>query len=115
MGLRIAATAVLALIGLTLIVYGVGFLGYALAIALAPSLGYAGGAAVAGGIFVAPPFLWAVLVLLLRPWRKPRPAAPSGLTAAVIGALAKEVPWAAIVGAGAVGIAEMILRRRKQP
>ena len=73
MGARIAAAALLAVIGLTLIVFGVGFLAYAMATALAPSLGVAGGAAVTGAVFVVPPFLWAIMMLALR--RTPPPKA----------------------------------------
>ncbi len=118
MGQKIAASAVLAIIGLTLVVFGVGFLGYALAAALAPSLGVAGGAAVAGGIFVGPPVLWAIVTLLVtqRPPAKPAlSTAQNGLWTVLFAAIAKETPWIAIVGAGAVAAAEIFLasRRRK--
>ena len=67
MATRIAAAmVVLGLIGLLLIVFGVWYLAFALAAALAPSLGVAGGAAVTGGVLVGPVFLWAIIILLLR-------------------------------------------------
>ena len=116
MGARIAAKAVLGLIGAALIFFGVGFLGYAIAVALSANLGLAGGAAVAGAIFVVPPFLWAVLVSAFRPMRKrpePTPGATELLTAVVAG-LAKEVHWIAIIGAGIVGATEMFFRGRKK-
>ncbi len=114
--MRIGAGMVLAIVGLTLMVFGVGFLGYALAAALTPSLGVAGAAAVTGGIFVGPPFLWAIVILLLRRPPPPKPAAaPSGLWLTLFAAIAKETPWVAIVGAGLVAAAELFLatRRRK--
>jgi hypothetical protein len=113
MGARIAATAVLAIIGFLLIVFGIGFLAFALAAALAPSLGVAGGAAVTGGVFVGPVVLWAIIILLLRraPPRKPAPAANSGLWLALFAAIAKETPWIAIVGAGLMAAAEMFFAR----
>jgi hypothetical protein len=115
MGPKIAATAVLAVIGLLLIVFGVGFLAYGLAAALSPSLGVAGGAALTGGIFVVPPLIWAVIILSLRrPPPKPVPPPSTGLWLTLFGAIAKETPWIAIVGAGVVAAAEMFLARRTQ-
>jgi hypothetical protein len=110
MGQRIGAAAVLAIIGMTLIVFGVGFLGYAIAAALTPSLGVAGGAAVAGGIFVGPPFIWAIVALLVRRTAAPKPALPpNSLWLTLFAAVAKETPWVAIVGAGLVAAAEIFL------
>jgi hypothetical protein len=114
MGQRIGAAALLAIIGLTMVVFGVGFLGYAIAAALAPFLGVAGGAAVAGGIFVGPPFLWALLALLIRREAPPKPVAPGGLWLTLFAAIAKETPWVAIVGAGLVAAAEIFLVRGKR-
>lgn len=116
MGARIAASAVLGLIGLLLIIFGVGYLVYALAMALTPALGVAGGAAVTGGIIVGPIFLWAIILLLLRRTPPPKPAqaqASNGLWLALFAAVAKETPWIAIVGAGLMAAAEMFLTRRR--
>jgi hypothetical protein len=115
MGARIAATAVLAVIGLLLVIFGVGLLAFAMAAALAPSLGVAGAAAVTGGVFVGPVFLWAIIILLLRRAPAPKPAAqPSnGLWLALFAAIAKETPWIAIIGAGLMAAAEIFLVRRK--
>ncbi|MBS0472995.1 MAG: hypothetical protein JSR60_18135 [Proteobacteria bacterium] len=114
MGARIAATAVLAVIGLLLVIFGVGLLAFAMAAALAPSLGIAGGAAVTGGVFVGPVFLWAIIILLLRrPAPKPVPQPSNGLWLALFAAIAKETPWIAIAGAGLMAAAEMFLSRRK--
>ncbi|MEI9996445.1 MAG: hypothetical protein WDM91_17745 [Rhizomicrobium sp.] len=114
--MKIAASAVLGLIGLLLLVFGVGFLAYALAAALAPSLGVAGAAAVTGGVLVAPPVLWAIIVLLLRSAPKPKPAAApmGGLWTVLFAAIAKETPWIAIAGAALVAAAEIFLSSRKR-
>ncbi len=114
MGAKIAAGAVLAVIGLLLVIFGVGFLSYALALALTPYLGAAGGAAVTGAIFVGPPVLWAAIALMSGP-PKPKPAAlaPSSLWMALFAAIAKETPWIAIVGAIAIAAGEMFFGSRR--
>ncbi|HUO89372.1 MAG TPA: hypothetical protein VMU08_09375 [Rhizomicrobium sp.] len=115
MGQKIGAGVVLAIIGVTLMVFGVGFLGYAITAALTPSLGVAGAAAVTGGIFTGPPFLWAIAALLVRrPPPKPAPIPPGSLWMTLFQAIAKETPWVAIVGAGLVAAAEIFLVRRKK-
>jgi len=114
MGAKAAAAAVLALIGVALIFFGVGFLAYALASAFAPSLGVAGGAAVTGAIFVVPPFIWALIMLSLRR-AAPKPVIPpNGLWMALFAAIARETPWVAILGAGVVAAAEIFLSSRKR-
>ena len=114
MGAKIAASAVLAIIGLLLVVFGVGFMSYALALALTPYLGAAGGAAVTGAVFVGPPVLWAGLTLMRAP-PKPKPApAPSSLWMALFAAIAKETPWIAIAGAALMAAAEMFLLRPRR-
>lgn len=114
MGVKVAAAMVLALLGVMLVFFGVGFLAYAIATALTPSLGVAGGAAVTGAIFVVPPFFWAVIILTLRRAPAPKPAAaPSGLWLTLFAAIAKETPWIAIVGAGLVAAAEIFLAARR--
>ncbi len=112
MGAKAAAAAVLALIGVALIFFGVGFLAYALASALAPALGVSGGAAVTGAVFVVPPFVWALIMLSLRrPARKPV-IPPNGLWMTLFAAIARETPWIAILGAGVVAAAEIFLSNR---
>jgi hypothetical protein len=115
MGQKIGAGVVLAIIGTTFIVLGVGFLGYALAAALTPALGVAGAAAVTGGIFVGPPFLWAIIALLLRR-PPPRAAAvpPGSLWLPLFSAVARETPWIAVVGAAVVAAAEIFLVRGRR-
>jgi hypothetical protein len=115
MGAKIAAAAVLGIIGLLLVVFGVGFLSYALSVALEPYLGVAGGAAVTGALFVGPPVLWAAFALLSEPKPKPKPILPpGGLWTALFAAIAKETPWVAIIGAILVGAAELFFANRKR-
>lgn len=109
--------AVLAIIGLLMIAFGVSYITYALAVALAPSLGVAGGAAVTGAVFVGPPLVWALIFLILRraPPPKPAPApAPNGLWLSLFAAIAKETPWMAIIGTGAIAAVEMFLASRRK-
>ena len=115
MGARIAASAVLGIIGFLLVIFGVGYLAFALATALTPALGVAGGAAVTGGIFVGPVFLWAIIILLLKRSPPPKPISPPhGLWLALFAAIAKETPWIAILGAGLMAALEMFLVRPKR-
>ncbi|MGH8122423.1 MAG: hypothetical protein ACREPT_06585 [Rudaea sp.] len=114
MGAKIAAAAVLVIIGLLLVVFGVGFLSYALALALTPVLGAAGGAAVTGAIFVGPPVLWAGVVLMRGPHKRKSSTPPSSLWMALFAAIAKETPWIAIVGAIAIAAAEMFFGRKRK-
>jgi hypothetical protein len=107
---RLGAKAVLLAIGLGMAFFGVGLLGVALATALVAQFGTSTACAIAGGVLLLPPFFWAVGKLLFHP-RRPPP--PSGLMAALIAALAREAPWAAVVGAGLTGVTEMFLRRNK--
>jgi hypothetical protein len=117
MAVKIAALGVLGIIGGLLLFFGVGLLAYGLAAALAPALGIAGGAALAGGVFVVPPFVWAIIILLMR--RPPtlplqQAAASSNLGLALFAAVAKETPWIAILGTGALALAQMYLGKRKK-
>jgi hypothetical protein len=107
---RLGAKAVLLAVGLGMAFFGVGLLGIALAASLVVRFGAAGACALAGGVLLLPPFFWAVAKLLFRP-RRPPP--PSGLLAILIAAVAKEAPWAAAIGAGLTGVAEMFLNRNK--
>ncbi|HEV2652816.1 MAG TPA: hypothetical protein VGU69_16270 [Rhizomicrobium sp.] len=117
MAVKIAALAVLGIIGGLLLFFGVGLLAYGLASALAPALGVAGGAALAGGVFVVPPFVWAIIILLMRRPPPPPPqqaAASNNLGLALFAAVAKETPWIAILGTGALALAQMYLGKRKK-
>jgi hypothetical protein len=109
---RLAAKAIFAAIAIAMAVVGVGLLGMALAGALAAALGPIGGYAVAGGVLLVPPLLWALVTRLSQP-RKPPPVPNNELTRVLLAAVAKETPWIAIIGAGLAGVANMFLNRNK--
>ena len=107
---RLAAKAVMLALAMGMAFFGVGLLGSALAEALKQVFGVAGALALAGAVLLLPPLFWALAKLLFRP---AKPEKPTGVSAALLGALAKEMPWMAVAGAGITGIAEMFLKRNK--
>jgi hypothetical protein len=107
---RLYAKAVFLTAGMALVFFGVGLLAFALSQGLALVTGPAWGDAIAGVILLVPPLIWATAVKL-RPAR-PSPAA-NGLLRALFGAVARETPWVAVLGAGLAGAAEMFLNRNK--
>jgi hypothetical protein len=96
-----------------LVFFGVGLLGLALASALVTQLGTAGAYALTGGILLLIVLAGMGINAMLRPRLPPPP--PPGLASLLLGALAKDVPWAAVVSAGVAGLADMMLRRRNPP
>ncbi len=109
---RLGAKAVFLVMALALVFFGAGLLALAIAAVFAPLVGPAWGDAIAGAILLLPPLLWAVAVSLSRPVR-PQPPPPSGILRALFGAVARETPWIAVLGAGLAGAAEMFLNRNK--
>ena len=109
---RLGAKAVFLVMALALVFFGVGLLALAIAAALAPLVGVAWGDAIAGAILLLPPLFWALMVSLSRPAR-PQPPPAGAFTKALFGAMAREVPWVAVVGATLAGIAEMFLNRNR--
>lgn len=109
---RLTAKAILVASAIAMAFFGIGLLGMALASALAAMLGIAGGYAVAGLVLLAPPLLWALITRLSQA-RKPPAPADNELTRVLLAAVAKEVPWIAIVGAGLAGAANLFLNRNK--
>jgi hypothetical protein len=111
---RLGAKAILVVAGIALVFFGIGLIGLAIATALAPHFGIACGYAIAGAILSGPPLLWAVIVIASRPARRAVP--PSGgrdLMNTLFTALARETPWAAVVGASLIGVANLFLNRNK--
>src|SRR3954469_2240924 len=106
---RLGAKAVLLAIGLGMAFFGIGLLGAALAASLKALFGEPGALAIAGAVLLLPPFFWAMAKLLFRPAKPP----PSG-AAAVIASLAKDLPWMAVVGAGASSLADLFFKRKKR-
>ena len=112
---RVGAKAIFLVVGVALVFFGVGLIGFAIAAGLAPLVGGAWGYAIAGGIFLLPPLIWAIIVMSTRPAR-PSMADSSGtrqIVTAVFTALARETPWVAMVGAGLLGVANLFLNRNK--
>jgi hypothetical protein len=112
---RVSAKALLLAFAVALVFFGVGLIGLAIAAALAPRFGAAGGDALAGLILLGPPLIWA-LAITINSMEKAE-AAPSGgreLMNSLIAAMARETPWVAVLGAGLVGAANLFLNRNKR-
>jgi hypothetical protein len=109
---RLGAKAVLAMMGLALIFFGVGLIGFGIAAALTPHIGAAWGDVIAGAIFLLPPLIWAFAVMSSAPRPRTRSGAAPVLTA-LFTALAKETPVVAVVGAALASAAELFLNRNK--
>jgi hypothetical protein len=109
---RLCAKAIFLTIVLALVFFGVGFLALAIATAFVTLAGYAWGNAIAGAILLLPPLIWAFVVWLSGPAR-PQTSSANGVLRALFGAVARETPWVAVLGAGLAGAAEMFLNRNK--
>jgi hypothetical protein len=112
---RLSAKALLLAVAIALVFFGIGLLGIAIATALTPRFGAALGYAIAGAILLLPPLCWALATLASRP-AKPVPPPQNGgreLMNSLFTAMARETPWAAVVGAGLVGVANLFLNRNK--
>jgi hypothetical protein len=91
--------------------FGIGFLGFALAHALAAAVGIAAAYAIAGGVLLVIALIVLAIIVLARPRKRAVPS--NNLTRVLLAALAKETPWIAIVGAGLAGVTNMFLNRNK--
>jgi hypothetical protein len=109
---RLITKALLAAIAAGAAFFGIGLLGFALAHQLVAIVGVAGAYAIAGAALLVLALILAVVFTMSRP-RKPPPQ--NELTRVLLAAVAKEVPWIAIVGAGLAGAANMFLNRNKSP
>jgi predicted Co/Zn/Cd cation transporter (cation efflux family) len=112
---RLAAKALLLAAAAALVFFGVGLLGVALASALTAFLGAAGAYAVAGAVMLLLALVIVGLMALMRP-RRPPPPPPGAFLTMLLGALAKDLPWAAVLSAGLAGVTELVLKRgRNKP
>jgi uncharacterized membrane protein YdfJ with MMPL/SSD domain len=109
---RLGAKLVFATAAIAVVFFGVGLIGLAIATALTPYIGAALGYGVAGAILLLPPLLGAVIASGRRP-RKPSPEGGRELMNSIFTALARETPWAAVVGAGLMGVTNLFLNRNK--
>jgi hypothetical protein len=108
---RLIAKAVFAAIALAAAFFGTGLLGFALAHALVSALGVAAAYAVAGGVLLAVSLFLLAFFFLSRPKKRP----PNELSKVLLGALARETPWMAVVGAGLAAATNLFLNRNKSP
>jgi hypothetical protein len=111
---RLNAKLVFVAASVALVFFGIGLLGLAIATALLPYVGAALGYAIAGAILLLPPLVWAVIASS-EPAKKPVQENGGGreLMNSLFTALARETPWAAVAGAGLVGVANLFLNRNK--
>jgi hypothetical protein len=111
---RLIAKAIMAAAGIAMAFFGVGLLAMALASALAKTFGVTEAYALAGAVLLVPPLIWVTVKRSSRPKKRPA-AAENELTRVLLGAVAKDTPWVAIIGAGLIGAANMFLNRKKPP
>jgi hypothetical protein len=110
----LTAKAILAAAAIAMAFFGIGLLGMALASFLVSMLGTVGGYCLSGMVLLVPPLFWAIFTHFSRA-PKPSATANNELTRVLIGAIAKEAPWVAIIGAGLASLANVFLNRNKSP
>jgi hypothetical protein len=110
---RLSAKLVFLAAAMALVFFGIGLIGLSIATALVPFVGAALGYAIAGAILLLPPLLWAVTASASPPAKPVQEGGGRELMNSLFTALARETPWAAVVGAGLVGVANLFLNRNK--
>jgi hypothetical protein len=118
MGAKIVVRAIALIAAAALIWVGIAFAGYAIATALAPSLGIAGGAAIAALVLLLPP-VCAVLTTVAMQGSRRRAHEESfrdteDTVISILSVLARDRPLMAVMGAALVGVAGVLLRGRKR-
>jgi hypothetical protein len=108
---RLSAKAMLVAAFAAMVFFGIGLIGLAVATFLAAKFGMVGGYLIAGGILLLVPVLW--ILILLGSRRRKKPEEKNDLMNMIFATLARETPWAAVAGAGLVGIANLFLNRNK--
>jgi hypothetical protein len=108
---RLSAKAMLVAAFAAMVFFGIGLIGLAVATLLSAKFGIAGGYLIAGGLLLLLPILWIIILFASRPRRKPEDK--NDFMNSIFATLARETPWAAVVGAGLVGIANLFLNRNK--
>jgi len=109
---RLGAKLVMAAVAIALVFFGIGLIGLAIATLLTPHFGAASGYAMAGAILLLPPLLGACIVCIARPRRREPPPGQE-LIKSILAALARETPWAALLGVGMASLANLFLNRHK--
>jgi hypothetical protein len=108
---RLSAKAMLVAAFAAMVFFGIGLIGVSIATLLTAKFGAAGGYLIAGGILLLIPILWIIILFASRPRKKPEEK--NDFVNAIFTVLARETPWAAVMGAGLVGIASLFLNRNK--
>jgi positive regulator of sigma E activity len=108
---RLSAKAILVAAFAAMVFFGIGLIGLAVATMLAAKFGVAGGYLIAGGILLLVPILWIIILFASRPRKKPQDK--NDFVNSIFTVLARETPWAAVAGAGLIGIATLFLNRNK--
>jgi LPXTG-motif cell wall-anchored protein len=119
MGAKIAGGVLMGIVAVALIFTGIALAGYAITMALEPSLGVAGAAAVAALLMLFPVMcaLVALAFVQAAAARRKREARAKETEEAIISLLsflAGDRPWIAVAGAALVGAAGYFLRGRKK-
>ena len=109
---RLGIKILLLVAAAALIFFGIGLLGLATAKFLVIQLGEAGAYAAAGGAMLLLVLAGIGISSLVRP-RRPPPPPPGSFATLLLGALAKDLPWAAVLSTALAGVTEMLLRRRR--
>lgn len=109
---RLASKALILAAAAALIFFGIGLLGVALATALVTFLGAAGAYAIAGAVMLLLALVAVGIMALSKP-RRPPPPPPGAFFTMLLGGLAKDLPWAAVLSAGLAGITELLLKRTR--
>jgi hypothetical protein len=108
---RLSAKAMLVAAFAAMVFFGIGLIGAGVATLLAAKFGIVGGYLIAGGILLLLPILWIIILFASRPRKKPEEK--NDFMTLIFATLARETPWAAVAGAGLVGIANLFLNRNK--
>jgi hypothetical protein len=110
---RLAAKALVLAAAAALIFFGIGLLGVALASTLASALGLAGAYAASGAVMLLLALVIVGVMALMKPRRPPPPPAGAFISM-LLGGLARDLPWAAVLSAGLAGVTEMVLKRKNR-
>jgi LPXTG-motif cell wall-anchored protein len=119
MGAKLAGGVLMGIVAVALIFTGVALAGYALTMALEPSLGMAGGAAVAALLLLFPILCALVAIAFVqasaaRRRREERGKETEEAIISILSFLAGDKPWIAVAGAALVGAAGYFMRGRRK-
>jgi len=109
---RLSAKALIFTAAAALIFFGIGLLGVALASAPVAVVGLTGAYALAGAIMLGLALAIVGIMAVTKP-RRPPPPPPGAFLTLLLGGLAKDLPWAAVISAGLAGVTEMLLKRNR--